>query len=73
MELNEVDPVKDEVIGAPEDGSERPVDPAHEQEWLRAAALVAAHGETPEADLPELIDLEVEQLREARDEGPSGG
>jgi hypothetical protein len=69
MELNEIDPIKDDVIGAPEDGSERPVDPAREQEWLRAAALVAGHGETPEADLPELIDLELEHLREAQDEG----
>ncbi len=69
MEPNETEPIKDEVIGAPEDGTERAVDPAREQEWLQAAALVTGHGEAPEADLPELIDLELEHFRESKDEG----
>ena len=68
MEPIETNPIEDEVIGAPEEGTERVVDPAHDQEWLRAAARVTEHGEVPEADLPELIDLELAHLRESQDQ-----
>ncbi|MGB7963124.1 MAG: hypothetical protein WCF12_09245 [Propionicimonas sp.] len=70
MEFDEQHPVNDdEASGAPEDGMVHPVDPTQQQEWLRAAAIVTEHGEAPEADLLELIDLEVRHLRETRDEG----
>lgn len=70
MELNEQHPIdEDEAIGAPEESTERPVDPLLEQEWLRAAAIVTEHGDAPEADLLELIDSEVQHLRETEDEG----
>lgn len=70
MELNEQSPLDDQdAIGAPVDGTQRPVDPMQEQEWLRAAAIVTEHGETPEDDLLELIDQEVRHLRETQDEG----
>jgi len=69
MEPIEASPIEDVVIGAPEEGTERAVDPAQDQEWLRAAAVVTEHGEVPEADLPELIDLELAHLRESRDQG----
>lgn len=69
MELNEETPLDDQgAVGAPEDAAERPVDPLQEQEWLRAAAIVTEHREAPEDDLLELIDLEVQHLREAQDE-----
>lgn len=70
MELNEQHAIDDdEATGAPGDATERPVDPMQEQEWLRAAAIVNEHGEAPEDDLLELIDLEVKHLRETQDEG----
>ncbi|HEY3407812.1 MAG TPA: hypothetical protein VGK53_06555 [Propionicimonas sp.] len=68
MEPIEANPVDDEVIGAPEEATERAIDPAQDQEWLRAAAVVAGRGEVPEGDLPELIELELARLRESRDQ-----
>lgn len=69
MELNETNPIEDDVVGAPEDVTQRPADPAQEQEWVRVATEVTGNGEVPEDELPELIDLELEHLREYQDEG----